>query len=267
MSAALVLTLHIGPDRLFLGPASIIGGPLNGLFVGHSELHGSEDTRRWLIRACQEPGALIQIRQQLILWTGDAHHINRLPNSDLPDYVAKLCISGRLSVRVSRRMSARDASSVRSMVLPTPSRGPVGSWSIATKIDAFLKHVPQHLTGSARHEFNKTISPEAIRVSAGILTVWASSRDFGYDDMSDVVLLKISSLHYGPSLQLLTENLAATLSCVVAANRDEDLNKAAEKLARLITFVGASFFNDLLSYAASRAGGGAMKSKRAELRR
>jgi hypothetical protein len=267
MTSRFVLNLQVGPDSLVIGPPGAFGGRSDGSQMGRPGVNGREDARRWLIRVCQEPGARIQLRQHLILWTGDAHHINYIADRDLPNYLADLCSRGSLSMWASRPMGGHDAHNLSQVKPQSTARGPIETWSIGARIEAVLRHVPENLSSASREEFLKLVAPEAIKVTASVLSLWSGGRAFGTSEVIDVILLALAHYPLSRSVRDVADKIGHVLELVISARSDTDLSEAARELAEVVTLIGLAAFVALISHAASKASKGALKAKKAPVRR
>lgn len=120
---------------------------------------------------------------------------------------------------------------------PSP-RKPVSQMTTAEKLGEAIRRSLPLLPPDARREVEALLSPEALAVMAGVVTLWVVSHFFGVGEVADAVLLVVGVAALGGAALRAAEELYAFASGTVRASRDEDLDRAAEHFSRAVTLIG-----------------------------
>jgi hypothetical protein len=141
----------------------------------------------------------------------------------------------------------------------TPRPGPVGlggqsvaGWSTEEKLLGAMRRTIPKLPSEMREQFAALLSPENIAITAGVLVVWAGSHFFGVGEAVDVVLLGVGVVLLGRQAWQVGRDIGAFLARAVRAQTEEDLDQAAEHLARAVALIGVTAFVALITRAAGK---------------
>ena len=262
MTLRSVLSLTVGLDTVVLGPPSAFGGRPDGGQIGRPGVHGREDAQRWVSRLCQDPAARIRIRQQLIHWTGDPHHLNQLSHNELANMRVDLCARGHLSMWASRPLGGQDAQALARVPRPDSAPGPVDARSFASRIEPVLFRVGNYVEGMARLEYEKLLAPDALKTAVNVMAMWTSRQTAGSSEIMDVLLQVLANRRIDRSAREVADRMTDVLAAIARATQEADLDTAARKLAVIITILHVDGFAAMLLFALGKAGKGAMKTRR-----
>lgn len=143
---------------------------------------------------------------------------------------------------------------------PTPSpaqdlgmpAGPVSSWSLEARFRYVLTHMPAYLSGEARQAFAQLLEPAALATTVAVLVVWAGSHAVGVGFVADAALLGIGFALVGWAIFDAIGALADFFHQTLNAQSTDDLDQAAQSLARCVTTIGVGALIALLTRGAGR---------------
>ncbi|VFR41738.1 MafB-related protein [plant metagenome] len=144
--------------------------------------------------------------------------------------------------------------------------GPVSSWSLEARFRYVLTHMPAYLSGEARQAFAQLLEPAALATTVAVLVVWAGSHAVGVGFIADAALLGIGFALVGWAIFDAIGALAEFFHQTLNAQSTDDLDKAAQSLARCVTTIGVGALIALLTRGAGRLmsrggnGGGGQQS-------
>lgn len=145
-------------------------------------------------------------------------------------------------------------------VISPPPRT-VGDWTLEEKFTEVLKRTAPRLPTGLRREFEALLTPESLAIMAGTFVVWAGSHAFGVGEVADIALVVVGAAFVGLAILDVARALGNCIHLTVTADSHQELDQAADELARAIAIVGVTGLIALLAKVAhSGKGKGARKS-------
>lgn len=124
---------------------------------------------------------------------------------------------------------------------PSPGRSQnVHEWSAKDIIIEVLKRTGGHLPGELRAQWDQLVSPASREMIAGSMAIVVLAHMVGIGEVADIAMLGIGILFLGASAFEGGRELGAFMIIVAEASTDEDLDRAAEHLARAVILFGVS---------------------------
>lgn len=128
---------------------------------------------------------------------------------------------------------------------PVPS-SPVSTWSIEDKISAVIRRAVLLLPKDVGEELLALCSLSNIAIIAGVVAVWAVLHFFGIGEIIDVLLLIVGFISLGPIAYEACRHLVEFAYKTFNAQKDKDLDEAAEHLSTAVTILGVQIVMTLL---------------------
>ena len=138
---------------------------------------------------------------------------------------------------------------------------PVHEWTMEQRFSEVLRRTTPLLPQHMRREFAVLLSPMTLSIIGGTLVVWAGAHAFGVGQVVDVVLLVGGLAMLGLAVFDVASYLGNFLVLTATADGDQDLQEAAENLARAIALIGVAAFLALLAKVARPALGSGRKGR------
>lgn len=123
----------------------------------------------------------------------------------------------------------------------------VANWSLTEKFAEALRRTAPKLPGSMRREFEALLTPTSLAIMAGTLAAWAASHLIGVGEVADVVLLVGGAFFLGFAVIDVAREFYDFVSVTYHAQNEQDLDRAASHLARVIAIIGVAAFIALLA--------------------
>lgn len=128
----------------------------------------------------------------------------------------------------------------------------VASWDLETKLIEAARRTTPKLPGEMRAEFAALLTGTNLAIFAGVLVAWAGSHFFGVGEIVDVILLVVGAFTIGWQIGQVARDLWAFVDIARSARSCDDLDRAADHLARVVVTIGITVFTALIMKAASR---------------
>lgn len=129
---------------------------------------------------------------------------------------------------------------------PESPVGPVAAWSLEDRIERVLRLTLDKLPANMRSEFAELISPMSIGITVGIIVIWAASHGTPVGPAVDIILLLVGIVALGWGIFEAASALYDFIVAIIGANSEQDLDRAAQHLARAIALLGVAAFAALL---------------------
>jgi len=150
---------------------------------------------------------------------------------------------------------------------PAPAKPPenaVVTWPLDKKFGEVLTRTAPLLPGDLQKEFLVLISPESLAMIAGTLVLLAASHAFGVGEIIDIALLITGAFFLGRQIVDVAGDVNDFLVITCNAETNEDLDRAAHHLSRVVAVIGVAAFVALLSKIKLRKGGAGAGAAAAE---
>jgi hypothetical protein len=132
----------------------------------------------------------------------------------------------------------------------------VGAMTLDERFTSVLNRTVGKLPSSIQGEFAALLSPTSLAILVGSLVAWAISHAFGVGEVIDVILLVGGAVALGFAAFDVGKHLGHFLSLTASATTEEELNGAADHLAKAIAIMGVAAFVALVTKAAGKSRGG-----------
>ncbi|WP_218081682.1 hypothetical protein [Anthocerotibacter panamensis] len=129
----------------------------------------------------------------------------------------------------------------------------IAAMSSPQKLEAALQHTLPLLPAEVRTKVEALLSPEALATIAAVAAVWAASHAVGIGEIADVALLGLGALAVGGEVIGVVQDVGGFVSTALQAQEEQDLDRAAEHLARAIATVGVDAVLAVLMHKAGNA--------------
>ncbi len=147
-----------------------------------------------------------------------------------------------------------------STVVPKPYRPvhaasarPVAQWSTGEKIEETLRRTVRLLPDETARMVQAMLSPEAVGTVVGLLIAVAAANAMGVGVVLDAALAAYAFYAAGTAgLRALTDLVGATAG-LIAADSDDDLDRAAQVYAASLVVLGTAFLQRFIKGARSRS--------------
>jgi hypothetical protein len=114
----------------------------------------------------------------------------------------------------------------------------VASWSFEKRLEkAFTRCLPK-LGPEARTQLAALITPEAIAIIAGVLIAWIVSHAFAVGEIIDIIILTVGVVSIGLAVFTGLDHLYDFAIGTYQARTEQDLDAAADHLAKAIGILG-----------------------------
>ncbi|WP_218082233.1 DUF6883 domain-containing protein [Anthocerotibacter panamensis] len=133
----------------------------------------------------------------------------------------------------------------------------IAAMSSSQKLEAALQHTLPLLPAEVRTKVQALLSPEALATIAAVAGLWAASHAVGVGEIIDLVLLGLGALALGAEAFTVGQDIGGFVSTALQAQEEQDLDRAAEHLARAVATVGVDTVLALLTHKV----GGAAKDR------
>lgn len=114
----------------------------------------------------------------------------------------------------------------------------VASWPVDKRLEETFKRTLPKLVPEARSQLQAVISPASLAMIGGILVAWIVSHAFGIGEIIDIIILVIGIAAIGFAVFNGLDYLYDFASGVYGAKTLQDLEKAADDLAKAIGILG-----------------------------
>lgn len=143
-----------------------------------------------------------------------------------------------------------------------PPKGlPVSKWPLKEKFAEVLRRTGPKLPGEMKNQFLALLTPVNLAIMAGTLAAWAGSHFFGVGEIIDILLLIVGAVFLGMAVFTAAKDLWLFAKGTVDAQTEDDLDKAATKLAEAIAIIGVAAFIALLAKLGGKLAKGAPKEE------
>ncbi|MDE1882821.1 MAG: hypothetical protein KGH70_02470 [Rhodospirillales bacterium] len=127
--------------------------------------------------------------------------------------------------------------------VPAPATQTVAQWSLRHKIIAMFEAVPAHLGGAARAQFLAFITPENLTLMAGFFALVVAVQAVpGADAAVDLILTGLAWAMYGWAGLVATRDLIEAVIKAARAQRQADIDQAAQLAASALVVLGVTLF-------------------------
>ncbi|WP_218082355.1 hypothetical protein [Anthocerotibacter panamensis] len=157
------------------------------------------------------------------------------------------------SADIRRRVQRKEEEPVKS----ESSALNIAGMSSPQKLEAALQHTLPLLPAEVRTKVEALLSPEALATIAAVAGLWAASHAVGVGEIIDLVLLGLGALALGAEAFTVGQDIGGFVSTALQAQEEQDLDRAAEHLARAVATVGVDTVLALLTHKV----GGAAKDR------
>lgn len=134
------------------------------------------------------------------------------------------------------------------------------AWSVLEKVMRVLELTTPKLPQEVRQQFRNFFTGENLVVAGGLLAAWAVSHVFGFGEAADVVLLGVGYIFLGKAAFDAGQEFGHFLNTTATAETEQDLDRAADHLAKAIVGFGIVTFLTMLDKAIRSRGGKAEKA-------
>ena len=135
-----------------------------------------------------------------------------------------------------------------------PRKDPVSSWSSQQKLLAAAQRATPKLPPGMRDQFAALFSKQNLAITGGVLTVWAASQFVGVGEIVDVILAVVGVIMAGwQAVEALWE-IERFLVLAISAKSTDELEGAADHLARAVIMIGVTAFVILIMKQGSKFG-------------
>lgn len=124
--------------------------------------------------------------------------------------------------------------------------------SLEDRFKEVLKRTPGHLGPELADQFRGLLTPLQLGIMGGSLVALAVSHAFGVGEAVDLVLMGVGVIFLGKAAIDVARDFGDFLSLTATAESEEDLDKAAANLARVVAVVGVTV---LTSWLMKKVGG------------
>jgi hypothetical protein len=114
----------------------------------------------------------------------------------------------------------------------------VSSWTFEHRLEETFKRTLPKLGPEAREALAAIITPESLAIIAGVLIAWVVSHAFGVGEIVDIIILVVGVFAIGFSIFSGLDHLYEFASGAYKATSEQDLNVAADHLAKAIAILG-----------------------------
>ena len=114
----------------------------------------------------------------------------------------------------------------------------VSSWTFEQRLEESFKRTLPKLSGEARNALASIITPESLAIIAGVLVAWVVSHAFGVGEIIDLIILGVGAIAIGFSIFSGLDHLYEFASGTYKATSEQDLNIAADHLAKAVAILG-----------------------------
>jgi hypothetical protein len=133
----------------------------------------------------------------------------------------------------------------------TPIQAPadlgVSDWPLSKRFEVVLSKVPEHLGPELASQFRAMLTPTNIGILVASLTAWAVSHAFGVGEVVDLILLAAGAVFMGLGVFRAGEDIGDCLMTTLHAEKNSDLDRAADSLAQAVVILGIVTFFALLA--------------------
>lgn len=129
--------------------------------------------------------------------------------------------------------------------------------SLNEKLKIVVKRASQKLPAQVGNQLLALVEPQSLAIMAGVVVVWAGSQLFGVGEIADVILLVGGWIAFGGVAFSAGKQLLDFAAMTADAKSDDDLNGAADHLARAVALLGVQTVLALLL----RKPGGTLKDQ------
>jgi hypothetical protein len=157
------------------------------------------------------------------------------------------------------------ASVAANRALPFPSRrfSDIHEWPTKQIIVEILRRTGSHLPNELGAQWYQLISPSSLEMIAASMAVVVLAHIVGIGEIADLAMLGIGILFLGATAYEGGRELGAFMVTVASASTEEDLDRAAEDLARAVILLGVSAVMARFMMRASAGSGAAAEAAEA----
>lgn len=131
----------------------------------------------------------------------------------------------------------------------------VARWPLERKLLVAAERAANYLPAEMRDQFLALFSPACIAITSGVLVFWAGSHLYGVGEIADLVMLVVALIAIGWQAFQVAGDIGSFLSIASTAKTEDDLDRAAMRLAAAVSVLGVTVFTALIFKGASKAGG------------
>lgn len=128
----------------------------------------------------------------------------------------------------------------------------VAVWDLETKLVEAARRTTPKLPAETRAEFAALLTGSNLAIFTGVLVAWAGSHFFGVGEIIDVILLVVGAFTIGLQIGQVARDLWSFVDIARNATSCDDLDLAADHLARVVVTIGITVFIALIMKAGSR---------------
>jgi hypothetical protein len=110
--------------------------------------------------------------------------------------------------------------------------------SVAEKLRAAILRARYHLSPEVGEKLLMLVTPEAIAIITGTVTLWAAGHFFGISEVVDAVLVGLGAIAAGSEAIMAAKDLTRFVTGALNAKSYSDLDIAGQHLARFVATAG-----------------------------
>ena len=120
----------------------------------------------------------------------------------------------------------------------TQVAGSIAGWQFEKRLEETFTRTLPKLGSEARSQLAAIVTPESLAIIGGVLVAWVASHAFGVGEIIDVVILTVGVFAIGMAIFSGLDCLYDSVAGTYKATTMNDLDKAADNLAKAISILG-----------------------------